>query len=72
MPPGRHKKRILKKKIGIGSKKKSYMFECPLSGDWHSKVPAEPTDQMRTVLSRLPEASLVPSLFQATDDTLRE
>jgi hypothetical protein len=51
-------------------KKKSYGHECPVSGDWHSKVPAEPTDQMRIVASTLPEASLVPSLFHATDTTL--
>ena len=49
-------------------KKKSHQSECP-GGDWHSKVTVETTDQMRTVLSKLPEASLVPSLFHATDMT---
>ena len=52
-------------------KKKSDRSDCPLSVDWHSKVPAEPTAQMRTVLSP-PEASLVPSMFQETDSTLLE
>jgi hypothetical protein len=46
--------------------------ECPLSVDWHSKVPAEPTAHILTVLSQLPDASLVPSLFHATDMTSRK
>ena len=50
----------------------STQFECPLRVDWHSKVPAETSDQMRTVLSQLPVASLVPSVFHATDVTPRE
>jgi hypothetical protein len=71
---GSTKKTRIPKKIRnrIVQKKKSYQCECPLSVDWHSKVPAEPTDQIRIVLSRLPEASLVPSLFQATDMTRSE
>ncbi len=50
--------------------KKSHRSECPLTVDWHSKVPAEPTDQTLIVLSLLPVASLVPSLFHATERTL--
>jgi len=30
---------------GLG-KTKTYMPECPVSVDWHSKVPSEPTDQI--------------------------
>ena len=43
-----------------------------LRDDWHSKVPAETTDQILTVLSILPVASLVPLLFHATDVTGRD
>ena len=52
--------------------KKSYENECPFSVDWHSKVPAEPKDQILTVASQLPVASLLPSLFHATDVTTLE
>ena len=46
--------------------------ECPFRVDWHSDVPAKPTDQILTVSSKLPLTSLVPSLFHATDVTGRE
>jgi len=49
--------------------KKTYKHEGPVSVDSHSRVPVEPTDQIFTVLSMLPLASL-PSLLHATDITL--
>ena len=40
------------KKIRRQNRKiKTYKLECPVSVDWHSKVPAEPTDQTLTELS---------------------
>jgi len=44
-------------------------YLCSVSVDSHSSVPVEPTDQIFTVLSMLPLASL-PSLLHATDVTL--
>ena len=44
-------------------------YMCPLSVDSHSKVPADPTDQILTVLSELPLTRRVPSLLNATDKT---
>jgi len=49
--------------------KKTYISEWPVSVDWHSKVPVESTNQIFTVVSSLPLASL-PSLLHATDLTL--
>jgi hypothetical protein len=47
-------------------------LECPFRVDWHSRVLSEPTDHILTVSSQLPVASLLPSLFHATDVTRLE
>ena len=60
-----------RRKLDKTEKKKTYQFECPVSVDWHSKVPAETTVHIFIVASSLPVASLVLSLFHDTERTLR-
>ena len=60
---------------GHANERESHIFvSCPSppkSVIVYLKVSAELNDQTLTVLSQLPVASLVPSLFQATDETAR-
>ena len=66
MPHPSHSRKVHRFGKLLVPKHRNRVYLCPVSADSHSKVPAEPTDQMRTVLSKLPEASLVPSGENAT------